>query len=71
MIVFEHLDKMELDNLQIRENGNLCFGTGGAWNTKTNEFDDYTLLPAFERNETCSYDEMEKRITRLISEILQ
>lgn len=62
--------QMKLDNLGIRENGDLCFVTGGEWNTKTNEFDNYTLMPAFQGNEICSYDEMERRINCLIRELI-
>lgn len=62
--------QMKLDDLQIRENGNLCFGAGGEWNTETKQFNDYTLMPPFENNETCSYDEMEKRITKIVNELL-
>lgn len=63
--------QMKLDKLGIRENGELCFTRGGTWNTSTNEFDNYELLPAYEANEICSYDEMEKRIKRLVSEIIE
>ena len=62
--------QMKLDNLLIRTNGDLCFGSGGEWNTETKQFDDYTLMPPFENNETCSYDEMEKRITKIVNELL-
>ena len=47
--------QMRLDNLGIRENGNLCFCTGGNWNTVINDFDEYTLMPAYENNEICTY----------------
>ena len=62
--------QMKLDELGIRSNGDLCFMSGGKWNTETKEFDNYTLMPAFENNEVCSYDEMEKRINRLVHELL-
>lgn len=62
--------QMQLDSLGIRENGDLCFCQGGNWNNDTKDFDDYTLMPAFENNETCTYDDMEKRIKRLVSEIV-
>ena len=62
--------QMKLDNLGIRSNGDLCFASGGEWNTETKEFDDYTLMPPFQDNEICSYDEMEKRINRLVHELL-
>lgn len=63
--------QLELDNLGICENGDICFMSGGDWNTESKEFDNYTLLPAFESNEICSYEEMEKRIGRLVREIVQ
>lgn len=62
--------QMKIDNLGIRADGNLCFCTGGDWNEETNDFDDYTLMPAFEDNETCTHDEMERRIKNLVSEII-
>ena len=62
--------QMKLDNLGIRSNGDLCLMSGGEWNKGTKEFGDYTLMPAFENNEVCSYDEMEKRINRLVHELL-
>ena len=62
--------QMKLDNLLIRSNEDLCFGSGGEWNTETNEFDDYTLMPPFKDNETCTYDKMENRITALVNELL-
>ena len=62
--------QMKIDNLGVRENGNLCFCTGGNWNTETNDFDDYTLMPAYEDNEICTYDDMERRIKSLVSEII-
>ena len=62
--------QMKLDKLGIRSNGNLCFCQGGEWNTETKEFDDYTLMPPFQDNETCTYDDMERRIKNLVSEII-
>ena len=62
--------QMKLDGLLIRSNGNLCDGVGGGWNTETKNFDDYTLMPAFEKDETCSYYEMERRITKIINELI-
>lgn len=62
--------QMKIDNLGIRENGDLCFCSGGEWNTETKAFDDYTLMPGFQDNEICSYDDMEKRINRLVNEII-
>lgn len=62
--------QMKLDNLGIRQNGDLCFCTGGNWNTETYDFDNYTLMPAYENNETCTYDDMERRIKCLVAEII-
>lgn len=62
--------QMEIDKLGIRENGDLCFVSGGGWNTETKEFNDYILMPAFRDNETCSYDDMERRIKRIVQEIV-
>ena len=63
--------QMKLDNLGIRSNGDLCLMSGGEWNTETKEFDDYTLMPAFQNNEFCSYYEMETRVRKLVSEIIK
>lgn len=65
------VSQLEIDNLGIRENGDICSMSGGDWNTESKEFDNYTLLPEFESNEICSYEEMEKRISRLVREIVQ
>ena len=62
--------QMQLDNLGIRANGDLCAVSGGGWNTETKEFDNYTLMPEFQNNEICSYDDMEKRIKFLVCEII-
>ncbi|MCI7418908.1 MAG: hypothetical protein MSS65_04780 [Clostridium sp.] len=62
--------QMKLDKLGVMACGDLCFMFGGDWNTQTKEFNNYTLMPAFEDNESCSYDEMEKRINRLARELL-
>ena len=62
--------QMKLDNLGIRANGDLCVASGGGWNTETKEFDDYTLMPEFQDNEVCSYDEMENRIKSIVREIV-
>lgn len=52
--------QLELDNLGIRANGDLCFYD------KVN----LRLMPAFEDNESCTEEEMDKRIWRLIREIV-
>ena len=62
--------QMKIDNLAIRENGDLCVASGGGWNTETEEFEDYTLMPEFQKNEVCSFDDMEKRISVIVREII-
>ena len=62
--------QMKLDNLGIRANGDLCMVSGGGWNVDTKEFDDYTLMPEFQNNEVCSFDDMEKRIKSIVREIV-
>ena len=62
--------QIKLDNLGIRANGDLCMASSGTWNTDTKEFDDYTLMPEFQNNEVCSFDDMEKRIRVIVSEII-
>lgn len=62
--------QMKLDNLGIRANGDLCVASGGGWNTETKDFEDYTLMPEFQGNEVCSFDDMEKRIRVIVSEII-
>lgn len=62
--------QMQIDNLGIRANGELCFMSGGEWNTETKEFADYTLMPEYEDNEVCSFDSMEKRINSIVIEIV-
>lgn len=52
--------QLELDNLGVRANGDLCFYD------KANS----RLMPAFEDNESCTDEEMDKRIWRLICEIV-
>lgn len=62
--------QMKIDNLGIMKNGNLCFCQGGNWNVDKKEFDNFTLMPAFKDNEICSYDDMDRRISKLICEIV-
>ena len=59
---------MQLDNLGIKENGDLCFCIGGKWNTDSKEFDGYTLMPDFSDSETCSYDDMENKLNEFLFE---
>lgn len=63
--------QMWLDKLGIKANGDLSFCQGGDLDVDKNEFNDYTLMPAFESNETCSYEEMQNRIRKLVLEIIQ
>ena len=63
--------QLKLDKLAIRENGDICPAAWGGYNKEKEYFDDYTLMPAFEDNEVCTYDEMEKRIERLVYEIIE
>ena len=62
--------QMKLDGLGIRANGDLCMVSGGVWNKDTKSFDDYVLMPAFQDNEICSFDDMEKRIRVIVSEVI-
>lgn len=62
--------QMKLDSLGIRANGDLCLCNGGDWNKDTTDFNYYTLMPAFKENETCSREDMERRIDSLVSEII-
>ena len=52
--------QLEIDNLGVRANGDLCFY----------DKENSRLMPAFEDNESCTEEEMEKRILRLIIEIV-
>lgn len=62
--------QMKIDSLGIMKNGDLCPCEGGGWNTESKNFNDFILSPDFEEKETCSYDDMERRIERLVSEIV-
>lgn len=61
--------QMELDSLCIRENGNLCSGSGGELEVGKG-FSDYTLLPDFQQTETCTYEEQQNRIEDLVKELV-
>ena len=63
--------QMNVDNLAILENGDLSFATGGEWNNTAKKFENYTLMPDFKENETCEFNEMEKRIDALVYELVQ
>lgn len=62
--------QMKIDSLGILEDGSLCFCSCGNWNPETKAFEDYTLIPAFGGNESCRYDEMDRRVSRLVYEII-
>lgn len=62
--------QMQLDSLAICENGDLCESSGGNWNDAKKVFEDYNLFPAFQNNEICGFDEMERRINWLIRDIV-
>ena len=51
--------QLELDNLGIRENGDICSMTS-----------DYVLRPFFQEHEQTSQEEQEERIHKLINEML-
>ena len=61
---------MELDSLGILSDGNLCVMYGGKWDEGLEYFSNYILYPPFKDNEVCTYDEMDKRVNRLVSEIV-
>lgn len=63
--------QMNIDSLAILKNGDLSFATGGKRNDITKAFESYVLMPAFQENETCEFDEMEKRIDALVYELVQ
>ena len=63
------VSQMSIDSLGIGTDGNLCFCSGGQWNEETKKFDDHNLFPDFQDNETCTRDEMERRIDAIVREI--
>lgn len=62
--------QLEIDHLAVLKNGDLAFSTGGEWNDRAKEFEDYKLMPDYKENETCDFYEMEKRIKALVYEIV-
>lgn len=62
--------QMELDNLGIAKSGDLFFAVGGAWDSEKTEFSSYKIMIPFGQDEICSWDNMENRIDRLVSEII-
>lgn len=63
--------QMQLDKLAIRENGNLCHYFGGERNAETKKINDFILMPDFAKSEECTFEEMEKRIEKLVFEIIE
>lgn len=62
--------QMRIDNLGIRENGDLCLCAGGDWNNETNDCNDYVLMPEYDNNEVCTFEDMGKRIKSLVFDII-
>lgn len=62
--------QMKINMLGIKSDGDLCYAAGIDLDSKTEEFNNYILMPDFQDIEICSYDEMEKRIDYLIHEML-
>ena len=56
--------QMKIDDLGISKNGNLC------WCFYNEKAENFTLMPAFQDNEICSLDDMDKRINKLVCEIV-
>lgn len=61
--------QLDIDNLAIKADGNITTGSGGEWDTEKKEFTNYTILCPFAENETCTYEEHERRIKVLVREI--
>ena len=62
--------QMKIDKLGIKDDGDLCFCNGGNYDINAKEFKRYILMPPFKDTEYCTYDEMERRIQNLVSEII-
>lgn len=58
--------QLELDKLAIADDGNLCPATLICGNGKA----EYLLIPPCRNNESCSWSEQERRIERLVLEII-
>lgn len=63
--------QMQLDKLAIKEDGNLCYYFGGERNTETKKIGNFILMPDFAKSEECTFEEMEKRIEKLVFEIIE
>lgn len=61
--------QMYIDELGIDSSGNLSFCSGGE-NLDPPEYDCICLMPDFKDIEICSYDEMQKRIDKLVRDII-
>lgn len=61
---------MDVDNLGIRSNGNLCWCSGGEYDKGKHCREDYKLIPDFADDENCTFIEMEDRIYKLVHEIV-
>lgn len=62
--------QLSVDGLGIAANGNLYTISGGTWNEEAKYFNDYVLSVPFSENEICSYDDYNRRLSALISEII-
>lgn len=63
--------EMEFEKLGISEDGNLYAGTSAKYDSNIKGFTDYCLFVPFKDFESVSYDEMERRISILINEIIR
>lgn len=62
--------QMELDNLAIAEDGDLYWiSEPSYWDEFNKEFTDIEISIPYNENETCSFDEQERRISELVREI--
>lgn len=62
--------QMKVDSLLIDSDGNLYPGKGGGWDIETKDFENFIIFKPFKESEVCLYDEMDKRINKLVSEII-
>ena len=62
---------MKLDSIAIRKNGNFADVTKFPFEKREGYDDlDYILYPDFEAEEVCSSEEMERRVKKLVWEIV-
>lgn len=64
------LSQMNIDNLAIAENGNLCPFSGGVWNENKKWFEDYRFVSDDKEDEFCPFSDMEIRINKLVNDII-